>query len=83
VHSAELEGLLGFSTPLGLRGSPLLNGPTEALMQIRGSGGRTMEIEPFCRFPGVCLSLDLRIDTDGDEDFEESLSSNWQALLPP
>ena len=83
VHSAELEGLLRFSTPLGLRGSPLLNGPTEALMQIRGSGGRTMTIEPSCLFPGVCRSLDLRIDADGDEDFEESLSSNWQASLPP
>ena len=82
VHSAELEGLLRFSTPLGLRGSPFLNDPIEGFMQIRGSGGSTMEIEPFCLFPGVCLSLDLRIDADGDEEFEESLSSSWQALLP-
>jgi len=82
VHSAALEGLVRFSTPLGLRGSPFLNDPIEGYMVIRGAGGSSLELEPFCLFPGVCLSLDVRVDEDGDAEFENTQSTSWQALLP-
>ena len=82
VHSAQLEGELRFTTPTGLRGSPFLNEPTEGTMLIRGRNGSALEIEPFCFLPGICISLDVRVDEDGDKEFETQLSSSWQSLLP-
>lgn len=82
VHSVALEGLVRFSTPLGLSGSPFLNDPIEGYLLIRGAAGSSLELEPFCAFPGVCVSLDVRVDEDGDAEYENTQSTSWQALLP-
>lgn len=82
VNSAELGGTVRFSTPTGLRGSPFLSDPTEGTLLINGANGSALEIEPVCLFPGVCISLDLHLDEDGDEEFETTLTSSWQSLLP-
>jgi hypothetical protein len=82
VNSAELGGTVRFSTPTGLRGSPFSREPTEGTLLVSGANGSALEIEPVCLFPGVCISLDLHLDEDGDEEFETTLTSSWQSLLP-
>jgi len=82
VHSASLEGIVLFSTPTGLRGSPFLTDPIEGTLVVHGAANSSLELEPFCLFPGVCLSLDVRVDADGDAMFEDTQSTSWSALLP-
>ena len=82
VHSAELEGIVRFETPTYLVGSPFLSDPTAGTLIVNGANRSRIEIEPNCIVPGVCFSLDVRVDADGDEEYEEMLSSSWTGLLP-
>lgn len=82
VHSIELEGTVRFATPTFLVGSPFLSDPTEGTLIVSGANGSRIEIEPNCIVPGVCFSLDIRVDEDGDEEYEQMLSSSWTGLLP-
>jgi hypothetical protein len=82
VHSIELEGTVRFATPTFLVGSPFLSDPTEGTLIVSGANGSRLEIEPNCIVPGVCFSLDIRVDEDGDEEYEQILSSSWTGLLP-
>ena len=82
VHSAELEGIVRFETPTYLIGSPFLSDPTAGTLIVNGANRSRIEIEPNCIVPGVCFSLDVRVDADGDEEYEEMLSSSWTGLLP-
>lgn len=83
VFSPELPGIVEFSTPGFFQGSIFLSDPTEGVLLVSGIGGTFVELEPSCIVPGVCFSLDLRVEEDGDdENFEGILTSNWQELLP-
>lgn len=82
VFSPELDGLVQFYTPKSLIGNPFTSDPTEGKLIIRGAGASMIEVEPSCLAPGFCFSLDLRVDEDGDEEFEDTIVSSWGALLP-
>ena len=82
VRSSDLGGTVRFSTPTFLVGSPFLSDPTAGTLVMSGFKGTSVEIEPNCIVPGVCFSLDVRVDEDGDGEYDVSLSSSWAGLLP-
>lgn len=82
VFSPELEGTVRFDTPTYMASSAFLSDPTDGTLRVRGAFRSSVEIEPNCLFPGFCIGLDVRVDADGDEEFEETLSTSWAGLLP-
>lgn len=89
VHSIELEGTVRFATPTFMVGSTfqvdpslLTLDPTEGTLIVSGANRSSIEIEPTCLIPGLFCSLDIRVDEDGDEEYEQTLSSSWAGLLP-
>ena len=76
VHSTVLDGVLTFATSTVFAGFPFFANPTDGLFTVHGTGGSSMEIQP------MFFQLELRVDEDGDGEFEDTQSSSWMALLP-
>lgn len=76
AYVPALDGVLKFETSGVLTGFPFFPNPTDGLMVVRGSEGSLLEIQP------LFFQLEIRVDENGDEEFEATLSSSWQELLP-
>lgn len=76
VFVEALDGLLRFETSNLLTGFPFFPDPTDGLLTVYGSEGSLLEIQP------LFFQLEIRVDENGDEQFEATLTSSWQDLLP-
>ncbi|MFK7739123.1 MAG: hypothetical protein AB8H80_02280 [Planctomycetota bacterium] len=84
VFSPVLDGIVRFSMPQFITGVSLFPNPFIGAFFIEGAGDSVIEAEPVCLIPLpiFCTSLDLRVDEDGDETIEGTVSATWAELLP-
>jgi hypothetical protein len=76
VFSETLDGVLHYETDGVLGGFPFFPDPILGVMRVDGAVPSVMEIE-FGFFV-----LEIRVDEDGDEEFETTIMSNMAELLP-
>jgi hypothetical protein len=76
VFSTPLDGVLHFETDGVLGGFPFFPDPILGVMRVDGLAPSVMEVE-FGFFV-----LEIRVDEDGDDEFETSIMSSMMELLP-
>lgn len=84
VYSAPLDATVRFEMPEFITADYFSPDPFLGKWYVCGTGDSLVEVEPFCLIPlsSFCTTLDLRVDEDGDENFEATLSAGWSELLP-